>query len=154
MVDSGCWFTCATCTLFPFRFDASSFELDSPATRASIPSASDGFCKLENCRSSVVLEDPDRSACSSSLPYCCCTLGSWDHVPRLPSVWKLPSSVRGVVRGGSDGAVVDDDGSSIRGFFRTRRPPRLLPPRTQSRLSRLHRRHGMEPLSSLQRLVS
>ena len=39
----------------------SSFELDSPATRAKIPSASDGFCRFENGRSSV-FEESDRVA--------------------------------------------------------------------------------------------
>lgn len=60
-------------------------------------------------------------------------------VPTLPS-GKLPSS----------SPNEDNDGrtpvSSV--FLRTRLPPRLLPPRTQSRLSRLHRRHGTVPFWS------
>lgn len=38
---------------------------------------------------------------------------------------------------------------STRFAFRILRPPRLLPPSTHSSLSRLHRRHGIEPLLSL-----
>jgi hypothetical protein len=147
IADSCCWLSCAVSMVLPWLFAASSFELDSPATFASIPSASDGFCRLENCSSSVVFDDP-LVAWSSSPVYCCRADGSCDHVPRLPSAWKLPSSARGVLRGGSVVAFVSGV-SPRRGFFRTRRPPRLLPPRTHSRLSRLHRRHGMEPLSSL-----
>jgi hypothetical protein len=133
----------------PYPSDLSS-EL-SPATLASIPRASEGFCKFENCSSSVFAES-DCEAGFSWLPYCPPAASSCDHGPMLPSVWKLPSFVCGVPKGGSTdvGSIV----SSRRGFFRTRRPPRLLPPRTQSSLSRLHRRHGMEPLSSLQWQVS
>lgn len=128
----------------------SSFELDSPATLASMPSASDGFCRFENGSSSV-LEESERDACSSSPNGC--TPGSCDHVvPRLPSVWKLPSGAV-AVSAGSGCCVCASDcdcDSSTRFFFRSRRPPRLLPPSTHSRLSRLHRRHGMELSESLQ----
>jgi hypothetical protein len=122
----------------------SSFELDSPATLASMPSASDGFCKFEKGSSSV-FEELERDAWSSSPKGC--TPGSCDHVvPRLPSVWKLPSGAA-VASDGSDGCESGSNcgcDSSTRFFFRSRRPPRLLPPSTHSRLSRLHRRHGME----------
>ena len=46
-----------------------------------------------------------------------------------------------------------DCDSSTRFFLRSRLPPRLLPPSTHSRLSRLHRRHGIELSESLQRHV-
>jgi hypothetical protein len=128
----------------------SSFELDSPATRASMPSASDGFCRFEKGSSSV-FEEPDRDSWSSSPNGC--TPGSCDHVvPRLPSVWKLPSGAVAVSAGNGCcvcGSNCDCD-SYTRFFFRSRRPPRLLPPSTHSRLSRLHRRHGIELSESLQ----
>ena len=127
-------------TLLPLLF--SSFELDSPATRANMPSASEGFWRLLKGSSSV-LDESDPAAWGFSPYCCCCAPASCDHVPRFPSVWKLPSSGPVAVSEGSAGFV-----SSMR-FLRTRRPPRLLPPSTQSRLSRLHRRHGMVPCSSL-----
>jgi hypothetical protein len=148
MADIDCRLPCPF--IVPCMF-ASSFELVSPATLANIPSASDGFCRFENCSSSP-FEESERPVWSSLLPStlycCCCAIGSCDQVPRLPSAWKLPSSFRGAVSGGRVVAVAVPV-SSIRGFLRTRRPPLLLPPSTQSRLSRLHRRHGIEPLSSL-----
>jgi hypothetical protein len=115
-----------------------------------MPSASDGFCKFEKGSSSV-FEELERDAWSSSPKGC--TPGSCDHVvPRLPSVWKLPSGAA-VASDGSDGCESGSNcgcDSSTRFFFRSRRPPRLLPPSTHSRLSRLHRRHGMELSESLQ----
>jgi len=142
--------TCPMPLPIPFPLPIfSSFELDSPATLANISSASDGFCRLEKGSSSV-LEDSDRGAWSSSPNGC--TTGSCDHVvPRLPNVWKLPSGAV-AVSDGNDCWVCPSDcscDSSTRFFFRSRRPPRLLPPSTQSRLSRLQRRHGMELSESL-----
>src|SRR5690242_15925645 len=124
----------------------SSLELVSPATLASMPSASEGFCRLLKGSSSVL--DESEPAAWGLSPYCCCCCcccapASCDHVPRLPSAWKLPSSGPVGVSEGRPGVV------SSRRFLRTRRPPRLLPPSTHSRLSRLHRRHGMVPCSSL-----
>ena len=143
---------CAMLLLFP---EFSSLELDSPATLASMPSASDGFWRFENGSSSV-FDESDCGAWSSS-PNCCAP-ESCDHVvPRLPNVWKLPSGALAVRDGngccGCASSCVCDCDSSMRFFFRSRRPPRLLPPSTHSRLSRLHRRHGIELSESLQRHV-
>lgn len=131
-------------------FAISSFELVSPATLASIPKASEGFCKFEKGSSSA-FEESDRDVSS---PYCPCCPGSCDHVvPRLPRVWKLPSGAFTVNDGSGCWTCACGLFASSMRFFRTRRPPRLLPPRTHSRLSRLHRRHGIELSESLNVVV-